>query len=65
MIRRGRPYLEFREEPAGPEAEQLEREGYTLIRGMLSGAEVQELRGEIAEATRCRSRTRRCSATPC
>jgi hypothetical protein len=48
MIRRGRPYLEPREEPACAEALQLEREGYTLIRGMLSDAEVQALRDEIA-----------------
>ena len=47
MIRRGRPYLEFRSEPAGPETEQLEREGYTIIRGLLSEAEVAELRAEI------------------
>jgi hypothetical protein len=44
MIRRGRPYLEFREEPASAESEQLEREGYALIRAMLAEAEVQELR---------------------
>jgi hypothetical protein len=48
MIRRGRPYLEPREAPAGAEAQQLEREGYALIRGMLTEAEVDELREEIA-----------------
>jgi len=47
MIRRGRPYLEFRTEPAGAETEQLEREGYTIIRGLLSEGEVAELRDEI------------------
>lgn len=49
MIRRGRPYLEFREAPASAESEQLEREGYALIRGMLTEAEVQALRDEISE----------------
>jgi ectoine hydroxylase-related dioxygenase (phytanoyl-CoA dioxygenase family) len=49
MIRRGRPYLEFRSEPASPQTEQLEREGFTLIRGLLTAAEVDELRAEIAE----------------
>ncbi|MFL5296418.1 MAG: phytanoyl-CoA dioxygenase family protein [Phenylobacterium sp.] len=48
MIRRGRPYLEVRTEPASPEAEQLEREGYTIIRGMLSEAELAELRQDVA-----------------
>jgi hypothetical protein len=47
MIRRGRPYLEPRDEPASEETLQLEREGYTIIRGVLSAAEVAELRGEI------------------
>jgi ectoine hydroxylase-related dioxygenase (phytanoyl-CoA dioxygenase family) len=49
MIRRGRPYLEARTEPAGPESEQLEREGYAVVRGLLSAAEVAELRAEIGE----------------
>ena len=49
MIRRGRPYLEVREEPASAESEQLEREGYTIIRAMLTEAEVRTLRDEIAE----------------
>jgi ectoine hydroxylase-related dioxygenase (phytanoyl-CoA dioxygenase family) len=47
MIRRGFPYLEFRTEPAPPETRQLEGEGYAIIRGMLSDAEVAELRDEI------------------
>ncbi|HSV02917.1 MAG TPA: phytanoyl-CoA dioxygenase family protein [Phenylobacterium sp.] len=47
MIRRGRPYLEFREEPASPETEQLEREGYTIVRGLLGAEEVAQLREEI------------------
>jgi ectoine hydroxylase-related dioxygenase (phytanoyl-CoA dioxygenase family) len=49
MIRRGRPYLEARTEPASPQTEQLEREGYTIVRGLLSEAEVAELREEISE----------------
>ncbi|HEV2530389.1 phytanoyl-CoA dioxygenase family protein [Phenylobacterium sp.] len=49
MIRRGRAYLEPRDAPASAESEQLEREGYTIIRGLLSDAEVAELRAEIGE----------------
>jgi len=49
MIRRGRPYLEFREEPASPETGQLEREGYAIVRGLLDEAEVAQLRAEIGE----------------
>jgi len=48
MIRRGRPYLEPRTEPASAETLQLEREGYTIIRGVLDDDEVSELRDEIA-----------------
>jgi ectoine hydroxylase-related dioxygenase (phytanoyl-CoA dioxygenase family) len=48
MIRRGRPYLELRTEPAGPETEQLEREGYAILRGLLNADEVAELGAEIA-----------------
>jgi len=47
MIRRGRPYLEVRTEPASDETLQLEREGYTIIRGLLSPDEIAELREEI------------------
>ncbi|THD77093.1 MAG: hypothetical protein E7812_14140 [Phenylobacterium sp.] len=47
MIRRGRPYLEVRTEPADAEALQLEREGYTLIRGLFTPAEVDELKADI------------------
>ena len=49
MIRRGRPYLEFRSEPASPETAQLEREGYTIIRGLLDADELSELRREVSE----------------
>jgi hypothetical protein len=49
MIRRGRPYLEPRIEPAGEETLQLEREGYTIIRGLLSAGEIAELHREISE----------------
>ena len=49
MIRRGRPYLEPRTEPASDETLQLEREGYTIIRGLLSADEIAELRDEIGE----------------
>jgi hypothetical protein len=75
MIRRGRPYLEPRLEPASPETEQLEREGFTIVRSLLSDPEVAELRAETprstpairpTRATRpCRRRTPTCSATPC
>lgn len=47
MIRRGRPYLEYRSEPAGGASEQLEREGYTVVRGVFSPDEVAALRGAI------------------
>src|SRR5204863_5068398 len=47
MIKRGFPYLQVRNEPAPPESGQLEREGYTIIRGLLSPAEVAELHAEI------------------
>ena len=49
MIRRGQIYLQPRTEPASPETEQLEREGYTIIRGMLSADELAELRDGVAE----------------
>jgi ectoine hydroxylase-related dioxygenase (phytanoyl-CoA dioxygenase family) len=49
MIRRGRPYLEARTEPASAETAQLEREGYTIIRGLLNADEVAELRAEVGE----------------
>ena len=48
MIRRGFPYLEPRTEPAPAEAQQLEREGYAIVRGLLSQDEVAELHDEIA-----------------
>jgi len=48
MIRRGFPYLEPRTEPASEEALQLEREGYTVVRGLLTPGEVAELRDDIA-----------------
>jgi ectoine hydroxylase-related dioxygenase (phytanoyl-CoA dioxygenase family) len=47
MIRRAR-YLQPRTEPAPLESEQLEREGYAIIRGLLSHADVTELGQEIA-----------------
>lgn len=47
MIRRGRPYLEYRSEPAGEASEQLEREGYTVVRGLFSPNEVAALREAI------------------
>lgn len=49
MIRRGFPYLQYRDEPASAETGQLEREGYTIIRDLLTPAEVAELHAEIAE----------------
>jgi ectoine hydroxylase-related dioxygenase (phytanoyl-CoA dioxygenase family) len=48
MIRRGRAYLQARLEPASPETHQLEREGYTVVRGLLTADEVAELRAEIS-----------------
>lgn len=47
MIRRMRGYLAHREEPASAASEQLEREGYTVLRGLLGADEVAELRAEI------------------
>ncbi|HEY3799043.1 MAG TPA: phytanoyl-CoA dioxygenase family protein [Caulobacteraceae bacterium] len=49
MIQRGDkvPYLRARTEPASPETAQLEREGYTVVRGLLSPKQVRELRAEI------------------
>ena len=49
MIRRGRPYLEARTEPASAESLQLEREGYAIIQGLLNAEEIAELRREIDE----------------
>jgi ectoine hydroxylase-related dioxygenase (phytanoyl-CoA dioxygenase family) len=49
MIRRGFPYLEPFTGPASDETVQLEREGYTILRGLLGADEVAELRDEIAE----------------
>jgi len=48
MIRRGRAYLEARTEPASPETTQLERDGYAIVRGLLSAEEVAELAAEIS-----------------
>ncbi|WP_309604099.1 phytanoyl-CoA dioxygenase family protein [Phenylobacterium sp.] len=48
MIRRGRPYLEPRDDPASDETLQLEREGYAVIRDLLTASEVADLRHEIA-----------------
>ena len=47
MIHRGRAYLEPRRGPAPAEAEQLEREGYTIVRDLLTADEVAELREQI------------------
>ena len=47
MIRRGRPYLQARTEPASDETHQLERDGYAIVRDLLSADEVEELRVEI------------------
>ncbi|HXA41166.1 MAG TPA: phytanoyl-CoA dioxygenase family protein [Phenylobacterium sp.] len=49
MIRRGRPYLEPRTEPASEETLQLEREGYTILRNLLDDDQVAALRREIGE----------------
>ena len=48
MIRRGFPYLEPRADAAKPETLQLEREGYTILRGLLSADEVTELAADIS-----------------
>jgi ectoine hydroxylase-related dioxygenase (phytanoyl-CoA dioxygenase family) len=47
MIRRGSVYLQARTEPASAETEQLEREGYCIIRGVFSPEEVAELAAAI------------------
>jgi ectoine hydroxylase-related dioxygenase (phytanoyl-CoA dioxygenase family) len=48
MIHRGR-YLTPRTEPAPPEAVELERDGYAIIRGLFTPAEVADLHAEITE----------------
>jgi ectoine hydroxylase-related dioxygenase (phytanoyl-CoA dioxygenase family) len=48
MIRRGSVYLQARTEPASAETEQLEREGYCIIRGLFSPEETAELAAAIA-----------------
>ncbi len=47
MIRRIRGYLAHRNETASPASEQLERDGYTVLRGLLGPDEVATLRTEI------------------
>jgi ectoine hydroxylase-related dioxygenase (phytanoyl-CoA dioxygenase family) len=47
MIRRIRGYLAHRDEPAGAASEQLERDGYAVVRGLLAPDEVATLRAEI------------------
>ena len=49
MIRRDRAYLEVRTGPAPDETVQLERDGHTIIRRLLSPAEIAELQAEIGE----------------
>jgi ectoine hydroxylase-related dioxygenase (phytanoyl-CoA dioxygenase family) len=49
MIKRGFPYLQVRTEPAPPESAELEREGYAILRGLLTPAEVAELHAEVTE----------------
>lgn len=49
MIKRGMPYLEYRNEAAADEAVQLEREGFTIIRDLLTAAEIAMLSAEINE----------------
>lgn len=47
MIRKGRAYLQYREDPGPPESGCLEAEGWAIIAGLLSTAEVDELAAEI------------------
>ncbi len=47
MIKRRRGYLQVRNEPASPATHQLEREGYTLVEGVFSKAEVTTLKQQI------------------
>jgi ectoine hydroxylase-related dioxygenase (phytanoyl-CoA dioxygenase family) len=47
MIRRGRGYLRVREEAAPEASVQLEREGYTVARGLFTPEEVEALKAEI------------------
>ena len=49
MIRRGRIYLEARTEPASAETQQLERDGYAVIRGLFTPDEITRLRDEISD----------------
>ena len=48
MLRRVGGYLLPREEPAPAASAQLERDGYALLRGVLSAAELQLVHSEIA-----------------
>ena len=64
MIRRGRPYLEYRAEPAGEATEQLEREGYTIVRGLLSPDEVAELAADVARVYDTEPEDQRSGAPP-
>ena len=47
MIRRGRAYLEARTEAGSAETEQLEREGYAIVRGLLGPEDLEALRVEV------------------
>ena len=48
MIRRSRGYLRIRTEPAPESSAQLERDGYTVVRGLLDDGEVAALHSEIS-----------------
>ena len=47
MLKRVNGYLKIREEAASNATAQLERDGYVLVRGLLSEAEVEELAADI------------------
>ena len=49
MIKRQGGYLKVRNEPASPATRQLEAEGYTVVEGVFSSAEVDILKQEISE----------------
>ncbi len=47
MIKRNGGYLTYRDEPASEASRQLEDEGYTLVRGVFTDAEVTALKADI------------------
>ncbi len=50
MLKRVKGYLQIRDEPASEASEQLEQQGFVLVKGVLSAAEVTELADDINRA---------------